>query len=346
MKGLERVYELRQTFQIAAVNMSLGGGKFASSCDAESPLTGIVHDLRSANIATVASSGNSGFTDGIGVPACISSVISVGSTTKDDVVSDFSNSASFLSLLAPGSSILSSTPDNRLDMKSGTSMAAPHVAGAFALLRQAKPSAAVSDILAVLQNTGVPITDGRNGLSLPRPDVQAALGALGGSGSHDAPEITRPAAGTMLPGRKVTFRWRRNGVAVDQWWLYIGSTQGAADLYNSGALERRRSKTVRGLPTDGRAVFVRLWYHTRAGWQFVDVQYTAHRNGENVDFAELLLSRPVWFEDVGFGSAVSYFFTRHSVTGALIGTRAFYTPAFPSGSPAPAGFAGWSMGSS
>src|SRR5439155_3419955 len=65
MRGLERVFELRTSFQIAAVNLSLGGGKFTSSCDAQSPLTEVIQLLRAANIATVVASGNEGFTDGL-----------------------------------------------------------------------------------------------------------------------------------------------------------------------------------------------------------------------------------------------------------------------------------------
>jgi subtilisin family serine protease len=46
-RGLERVFELRNAFQIAAVNMSLGGGQFFGPCDAQSPLTGFIQNLRS-----------------------------------------------------------------------------------------------------------------------------------------------------------------------------------------------------------------------------------------------------------------------------------------------------------
>jgi hypothetical protein len=61
---------------------------------------------------------------------------------------------------------------------SGTSMAAPHVAGAWAVLKSKKPSASVNEILNALRSTGQPITDSRNGLTLPRIDVAAALDAL------------------------------------------------------------------------------------------------------------------------------------------------------------------------
>jgi subtilisin family serine protease len=181
LKGLERVYELRTSFPIAAVNLSLGGSeKFTSACDAQSPLTATIQQLRAANIATVVASGNGGFTDGLSHPACVSAAISVGNTTKSDAVSPSSNSASFLSLLAPGTAIVSSLPGSQLGPLTGTSMAAPHVAGTFALLRQAQPSASVSEMLAALQKTGVPIRDPRNGLTTPRIDVQAALDVLRG----------------------------------------------------------------------------------------------------------------------------------------------------------------------
>jgi subtilisin family serine protease len=114
-------------------------------------------------------------------PACVSSAISVGNTTKTDVVSSGSNSAFFLSLLAPGTDIVSALPGNRIGPLTGTSMAAPHVAGAFALLRQAKPSASVGEILSALQSTGVAITDTRNNITKPRMNVKAAFDALGGS---------------------------------------------------------------------------------------------------------------------------------------------------------------------
>jgi subtilisin family serine protease len=66
------------------------------------------------------------------------------STTKADSISSFSNSATFLSLLASGYSILSSLPDAEFGFLSGTSMATTHVAGAWAILKQSSPAATVS----------------------------------------------------------------------------------------------------------------------------------------------------------------------------------------------------------
>ncbi|NCC28162.1 MAG: hypothetical protein EOM22_08465 [Gammaproteobacteria bacterium] len=183
IKGLERVYALRGSYSIASSNMSLGGGQYTSPCDGDSRKA-IVDLLRGVGIATVIASGNNSYTSALSAPACISSAVSVGSTTKQDVVSSFSNSASFLDLLAPGSSIQSSVPASGYATKSGTSMAAPHVAGAWAVLDQVKSTATVDEVLNALMTTGQPIIDTRPGAdSRIKPRIQvdeAVLRLLGG----------------------------------------------------------------------------------------------------------------------------------------------------------------------
>jgi subtilisin family serine protease len=158
MAGLERVYELRNTYSIASVNMSLGGGYYSSNCD-ENLLKASIDNLRDAGIATVIASGNDYSCGSISYPACISSAISVGATDDDDAVASFSNSAPFLSLLAPGQWIESSVPGGIYGEWAGTSMAAPHVAGAWALMKHANPDATVDEILSSFTSTGLSITD-------------------------------------------------------------------------------------------------------------------------------------------------------------------------------------------
>lgn len=179
--GLERVFALRDTLQIASVNMSLSGSEFTdqASCDADNAARkAAIDNLRSVEIATVAASGNNGSIDRISAPACISTAVGVGSTTKTDGISEFSNSADFLSLLAPGSDIFSSIPDGGFEIMSGTSQATPHVAGAWAILKQSSPAATVPKVLSALKCTGLKITDPGNGVTTPRIQIFQALNAL------------------------------------------------------------------------------------------------------------------------------------------------------------------------
>ena len=186
ISGLEQVYALRSGLQIAAANLSLGGGGSTTACDTD-PTKAIIDQLRGAGIATVVASGNDGFTSALSAPACISTAISVGSTTDGtpnstaspaDVVSSFSNSSPLLTLLAPGQWITSSVPGGGFATFGGTSMATPHVAGAWAVMKQRSPQAAVTDVANALINTGKPIPDPRNGVIKPRIDLAGAVQAI------------------------------------------------------------------------------------------------------------------------------------------------------------------------
>jgi subtilisin family serine protease len=177
--ALERVYEQRNTGNIASVNMSLGGPLSSSSCDALLPeMTDAINALKAARIATVVASGNSASVGGITWPACIQAAIAVGAVDDNDNVASFSNVSQDLDLFAPGVGIVSSIPGGGFESLSGTSMATPHVAGAWAIMRQANPSASVAEVLAGLAETGKPIRDGRSGGTVTRPRIRlgAALG--------------------------------------------------------------------------------------------------------------------------------------------------------------------------
>jgi len=198
LEGLQRVYDLRNTYKIAAVNMSLGfSTRYASSCDRASPATtAIIEQLRAAGIATVVASGNAGDSSRISFPACISTAVSVGSVsdrnwgtcsstgitpapTAADMVACYSNASRGLTLLAPGSPITSSVPGGGYATMHGTSMATPHVAGAFALIRQKAKDASVDEIVEALRDTGIPVTDYRNkAITTPRIDVKAAIDTI------------------------------------------------------------------------------------------------------------------------------------------------------------------------
>ncbi|MEV0806310.1 S8 family serine peptidase [Micromonospora sp. NPDC050200] len=177
IRGLERVLDLSGSHNIAAVNMSLGGGQHTSACDNDSRKPAI-DNLLAAGIATVIAAGNEGFGAAVGAPGCISSAVTVGATDDADAVADFSNRGTLLDLFAPGVAIDSSVPDNGWANLQGTSMAAPHVAGAFAVLEQALPGRTPAQQLAALRDTGVPVTyaSGGNQVTAPRIDLLAATG--------------------------------------------------------------------------------------------------------------------------------------------------------------------------
>jgi hypothetical protein len=180
--AMERVLELKDSFAIAAVNMSLGGGRYfnQATCDASNGATkAAVDNLRSFGIATVVASGNDGWKDSISWPGCLSSAVSVGATTDADAIASFSNIYPQLHLLAPGVNIVSSVPGGGVASFNGTSMATPLVAGAWAVLKQAAPAAGVDTILAALQSTATPVDDLRPAggeLDLPRINLDLALG--------------------------------------------------------------------------------------------------------------------------------------------------------------------------
>jgi hypothetical protein len=109
----------------------------------------------------------------------------VDPTANKDQVTCFSQTATFLSLLAPGA-VVSTPPSIAGSHTIGTSFAAPHVAGAWAVLRSVFPSTETrQETLDRLTRTGRDVNDHRvlpNGRIKPRLDLLAALDEPDGDG--------------------------------------------------------------------------------------------------------------------------------------------------------------------
>ena len=160
LRALNYVYSLAASRRVAAANMSIQGQLFTQACDSSfaSMLTAI-KKLRDRKVATVIAAGNQGDDVKIAMPSCLSEGIAVANATKSYGISQSSNRNTMVSLIAPGTNIRSATIGSGYSVKTGTSMAAPMIAGAFAVMRKFKPTASVSAIEAALQNASRLVKD-------------------------------------------------------------------------------------------------------------------------------------------------------------------------------------------
>ena len=209
---------------IMIISTSFGGGRYYSTCDSTSiAMTTAAANAVSAGMTLFVSSGNDGYCDSIGWPACISHVISVGAVYDADLgrnppsgyvgcikngscvgtpgppcdekwyvdepanadqVTTYSNSASFLGLLAPSNWATTTELDggywDTANGFGGTSAACPYAAGAAACLQSAAKVLTGSyltpgQVESTLVDTGDSITDGKVSITKPRVNLGAAV---------------------------------------------------------------------------------------------------------------------------------------------------------------------------
>ncbi|MCX7553742.1 S8 family serine peptidase [Marinicella sp. S1101] len=202
----------------AVANMSLGGG-------ASSALDSAVNSAVSQGITMVVAAGNDNRNACNYSPARATNAMTVGSTTSSDARSSFSNYGTCLDIYAPGSSITStwSTSNSATNTISGTSMAAPHVAGVAALYLDEFPGASPAQVEAAIEGAAIPnkVTDAKTG----SPNL--LLNNFSGGGNPDPDPDPDPVGGELANG---TAKTGLSGASGSQTFFTLQVPAGATDL--------------------------------------------------------------------------------------------------------------------
>ncbi|TVP45781.1 MAG: hypothetical protein EA350_08385 [Gemmatimonadales bacterium] len=161
-------------FDIQVANLSLStNARYTGVCDDADANTmavqSVASQLRAAGVTVFAAAGNNGSTQ-MGLPACVSSVISVGASNNNDVAAGFTNVNETTDIFAPGVDIVSLRRGGGPRTASGTSMASPHAAGCAALLIQAGDATTPAEVEARLKDSAFTVTVGGN--TFPRIDCR------------------------------------------------------------------------------------------------------------------------------------------------------------------------------
>ncbi len=155
---------------ITVANMSLSGSGSAGDACSSSALRQAICNSVTAGVVHVVAAGNDGWNVANSIPAAYPEVITVSaldenrcvrltgggppSTVCDEGLASFSNFGAGVDVMAPGVGIYSTLVGGGYGTKSGTSMAAPHVAGVAALMRSVNAALDPGQIRDLLQGTG------------------------------------------------------------------------------------------------------------------------------------------------------------------------------------------------
>ena len=216
-QALDWVYDHRNDFanEITAVNLSLGTSWNADSAPSWAMLEEEFAALEAEGIFISVSAGNS-FTDyntpGVSYPAASDHVIPVMSVDDNGQLSYFSQRATY-AIAAPGRGIISTVPDyaagdaDTIDDDwasfSGTSMAAPYVAGASVLVREAMEFVGMTDIdqwdiYNHMMSTGDQFFDSATSETYTRLNLQSAIDALMPTDDYGSSVATAHNLGTLV----------------------------------------------------------------------------------------------------------------------------------------------------
>jgi subtilisin family serine protease len=152
------------------INMSLGGPDRNKVLDAA---CAYAHARGAVLVAAAGNSRTSG--NRVQYPAASPYVLAVGSVDSNGAPSYFSNTGSYIDLVAPGEGIIGAAPGGGESVMDGTSAAAPHVSGAVALAASANPTLSADELIDSVLGSAVrgqgAGRDKRMGFGLVRADL-------------------------------------------------------------------------------------------------------------------------------------------------------------------------------
>ncbi len=175
IKAIELVTERKMANPARPVVMNLSFGAYIGSA-AFTAMDEAVQAAINAGVTVVVSAGNDGMDAALFSPAHVPDAITVGAHNKDKKFSSFSNHGALVDLLAPGDRLevlFAGSEPNKLMRESGTSFAAPHVAGAAAVVLARNPTWTPKQVRDVL--VGMALKDGAKIDGTPRGTVNRAL---------------------------------------------------------------------------------------------------------------------------------------------------------------------------
>lgn len=179
------------------INNSYGGGGY------DQAMATAIANARNKGVIFVAAAGNDGANNDKSptYPAnySLDNIIAVAATDRNDNVASFSNyGRTTVDIAAPGASIYSTLPGNKYGTYSGTSMAAPHVAGALALLWDQHPTWSYRQVLDTLLANTDAVAGTSEKVVTGRLDIGKAMTAASEDGGSTPPP--KDTAGAHVTG--------------------------------------------------------------------------------------------------------------------------------------------------